>query len=603
MLNLLRLAALALSSLFIHSASPEALPEQTSVTFISHTPLSEVAFCRGVLAGSWIITVEHCLRDSRKRIVKGENLSITVPGKGRRFIKPEVLGTAGATPFAALMQSRGLDFVVLPLPGGAVDRMPFAPVEIVGSVDVNEDVNVPSERGRFQKCKVNRVCGGEFSYLCKHDTVPGWSGGGVWKKVAGEWKLVGLHKRGEGLNSGSATSFPTILGRSSRLFANPDDLANTFARNRTFAYKWKPAGACTHSLPTQPVEARLIEDSSLIHGIAAIDQNYLITFNSTNSRTCVYDVRAFRRRFCSTNPSRSSNGINSIATVSSNLIAFTESSKPPFHVGSVSFASIDVKRGKIAFDPLNYPRSSGMIGSIFNVAVVGKELFAAGANGICKVDGSQCIPVCSNDTAKCSNQWRANGIVAINNEEFVVVGRDYRSDLGNGKAAVAGCNWYRRVVGVWELAGQCTVGSTRPIVEVMRKAGREFQLKAPVLVDGDVVAFGSDGGAYLLGRGKAPTPIPITALEHNEAQIEDSVRSAVKVGPNQIFVGSSDGTLRLIVFGRDATGHLVAHAEPSYTVYDRGIWTTETASGNGWTAAQGQDGNVTVVYWKSALPK
>lgn len=565
-----------------------------TVTFLHGT----VTFCHGLQSDRYVITAGHCLEDMVKRFHR-ERLKARL-GSGETVNLPiSRVRDVYESEYATAMRSFDNDFVVLSL-----DGQPHRPTDISLASEIargreGEQVEIFSDSATRRTCSIDAVCGSELFYSCSHAPVGGMSGSGLWATRSGRRVLVGIHTREEG-RAFHGTDMPTVLGRSSFLFPSTAQFSAVFARERRFAYGWGPS--CRPRAPfAVEVVNRSVASVARDAGFHAllVDGSDLLSADLNNGLICTFHIGAASSRLvgCARMPIGKPDQVNAFAALSDGNIAIGEAEKECQDSGtsrcnhdqaSGAVVVVDWNRATGALGAITRRRIAVPIKSVRILARVGLDLIAGGEEGVCVVERNTCV--------RLQDRWRVNGLLRLADDQFVAVGQ-YRV---RNEPVRPHCRWYQKIGSTWARSGSC-----KPDQAIMAVAsrfavqGRELAFKAPILVDGHILVFSSDGGAYRVEPGRPPQPIEIAGVVGFRAtgstQLDDGVRDAARLSADLFAVAANDGGIHFIkASGSDR--RLVDFVLPN-----RGLWMTALASGPGWLAALGTDGNLSIVRWSGNL--
>ena len=401
-----------------------------------------------------------------------------------------------------------------------------------------------------------------------------------------------------------------VLGRSSALFESGEAFSSTVARNRAFAHRWQPG--CETSNPATSSRSTLgvdtpVRTGGMLHGMTVLPGGRLLAADIARPGTslCLLSPRGGRAAWsCTPNPAPTANRVNVIEQAPGGMLAFGEArltghhakpGDPPEHVaGGVSIVSVRVAgdRAEAAYRE----RIVSPIGGVYALRRMGRDLVAGGDDGVCVISNAagQCRRICAADACTASDPWRVNGLLPLGPDRLLAVGSDHR-----GSSVVPAFKVYERERDRWRQAAIGYLGAVvREATAALATRRTGLQLKAPVLVRGHAVVFGSDGAAYLVDGARITTRIPIVntwrveGVDTRRDTLEDAVRDAVVLPNGMLAVASSDGCVRLLLL-ETSNGALALRADQDLTVFDRGLWMTELALSGTDLYARSQDGAVT----------
>ena len=574
-------------------------PKMTEQTLATVTFLQDgTAFCHGLQSDRYVVTAGHCLDDMLVHF-SNEKLQARL-GSGETVDLPIArMRAVHDSEYAAAMRSFDNDFVVLSL--DAESRRP-TDIPIASSMvraHEGEQVEIFSDSVERRTCWVDKVCGSELFYSCSPAPVGGMSGSGIWATRSGRPVLVGIHTREEGRGF-HGTDIPTVLGRSSFLFPSTARFSAVFARERRFAYGWGPS--CT---PRAPFAVEVVNRS--VTGVAndagfhalLVDGSDLLSADLNNGNICTFHVGAASTRLvgCARMTIGKPDQVNAFAALPDGMVAIGEAEKK---CQDVAAGGCDYDRASGAIVVVDWNRATGVLGAIVRrrikvpiksvrvLARIGPDLVAGGEEGVCVVAGDLCV--------RLQDRWRVNGLLRLSDNRFLAVGQ-YQVMK---EPIRPHCRWYDKAGSTWSRSGSCKPGEAiMTMASRFGAQGRELSFKAPILVDGRVLVFSSDGQAYRLEAGQAPLPVEVVGAVGFRAlgstQLDDGVRDAARLSADLFAVGANDGGVHFIQ-ARGADRKLV-----DYVLPNRGLWITALATGPDWLALLSTDGNLSIVRWSGDL--
>jgi len=565
-----------------------------------------------VRIGGNVLTARHCLAEAVGHYLSNGRDVYLVSADGSRRIPALAATKLYASPFSSQSSSFEVDFVAFS------DSALSTPVPTPGIISVLASprgikrVVIDGGDGYRTSCRIRNVCGSSLFYTCSPATDGGWSGSPIFSDEQPA-QLIGVHTAaapilapdGEKISQG--TSLLTVLGRSSSLFGTAEEFGDAIARTRKYAHGWSK-GCNALSPPVRrgsPLETRPVPREALFSAMTFWKEDTLLAadIERAHPELCMLSARSGWRTWkCAANPSPFADRVNKLIHLSGDSLAIGEALLPPhrrrptdsaaFVAGGVSFGSVVVSdKGPVLSVERRVPTP---FGSVYALQAIKNEILAGGENGICAISTHNgiCKPICKSAICTKADEWRVNGLLLLDPLTVLAVGRD----MAAGRAYPM-AKWYRRGADGWS---QIAALGPQPVLIRLSKslANRRtgMQLKAPVLVRNQAVAFGSDGGAYRLAVGQPPQRLAIRRLwkvhspDTDRDQVEDAVRDAVRLSSGYIAIAASDGAVHLL---RQNAGTSVAfEGDQGLTVFDRGIWTTELAQWNDVLFVRAQDGSI-----------
>lgn len=602
------LVIMVTASAILNSAPPGASFQAVSFRADRATA---APFCHGVTIGGNVLTARHCLAEAVDHYLSNGRDVYLVSAGGSRRIPALAASKLYASSFSSQSSSFETDFVAFsesalstPVPTPGITSVLASPRGI-------KRVVIDGGDGQRASCKIRDVCGSTLFYTCSPATDRGWSGSPIFSDEQPS-RLIGIHTAaapivapdGEKISQG--TSLLTVLGRSSSLFGTAEEFGDAIARTRKFAHGWSK-GCDALSPPVRsgsPLETRPVPREALFSAMTFWEDALLAAdIERAHPELCMLSARTGWRTWqCAANPSLFADRINKMIHLPGDRLALGEAFLPAhrrrpadsaeFIAGGVSFARIAVSdKGPIITVERRIPTP---FGSVYALQAIKNEVLAGGENGICSIANGNgaCTLICKSAICTKADEWRVNGLLLLDSVTVLAVGRDMSAGRSYPMA-----KWYRREAEGWRQIA--ALGPQTLLIKLSaslanRRTG--MQLKAPVLVFDQAVAFGSDGSAYRLAAGQPPQRLAIRRLwkihsqDTDRDQMEDAVRDAVRLSSGYIAIAASDGAVHLLRPNAGTT--LAFDGDQGLTVFDRGIWTTELAQSKDALFVRAQDGNI-----------
>ena len=557
--------------------------------------------CRGLAVGDNAMTVEHCLKQARSST---QLRTLTFRGEAIALDR-EKLKALTKNGFSSRFGGQILDFAVFSLKTlGPPDPVPDLLAQIAAPI-LDAPLVVSGPDGKEAQCKVVARCGNYISYTCgETKPLPGWSGSAVWTNTKPR-KLLGFHVGPDDKNDHKAALAQSVLGRSSALFISSENFSKLVAREKRFQFQWDNECAVRQRSTSSDSDVTIdqpILSQGIMHGLSKLEDGRLLGADIANRTLCTLSATdSWTRWTCSKNSAPTANRINKILPLGGDTFAAAEAQldKNDFpalddneRAGSISIISVKASGQSLSIIPGRRIISS--VGGVYVLKNAGNEIVVGGDDGVCIVGTmrTSCEKICDVSGCQRDGDYRVNGVAVLSPTSFIAVGYDYGE-------AVPAFRLYRRDSRGWTQTNVGFLGAEiRASVNRLVNRRNGLQLKAPVVVQGKTIVFGSDGAAYEVIGANIKRRVPIEGLwddastDQASTQLEDSVRDAVVLRNGMIAVSSSDGCIRLLTVEPKVGGSWVLKASLKRTVFNRGIWITELEPLGNSLFARAQDGTL-----------
>jgi len=514
--------------------------------------------CRGINTASGIATVWHCSAYLRSLLQAGKDVrAIDTRGRTVDLAEADFPQLAGPDFGRTDAGSEGLDFTLIrPRFAGSQATLRRKPVPN-GLFSEGATLWIAHSPGAAEQCHVEAVCGSRVRYSCDHPTQDGWSGSPTFIRVNGESVLIGLHAKGPTLSTGQAIAWNTVLGRI-RALRSPE-LDGSFAQRSTFRHRWN-ANLCPILEPQSgPLQVSLLR-RLYAQGVAEHDAKHFWAYD--NDHICLVDVTRPAMNRCVDFPDRTrlGAGINGVKTLSQGRLLVLGSGD------TANILRVSTGAGALSLEVERVIQTD--LQGTFAAYADKDRILLGGEYGFCLVEGQTC-------QRTHSIPFHVNDITYLPDGRVLAVGR-YRRDA-------AGTDGYCMFADVEDgkLANYRPC-STLPSVGALR---------SPVVLGNEVLLASSIGAIYRLQPGGQFQQVPIIGLPGNG--IEDAIRQMMPTPNGQVAIVGSDGSLRL--FQELNAPQAGFRADPKRAVFDRAIWLTSMAVGDGWIAVRGQDNQVHLI--------